>query len=153
MSLCLLTGLVSPSSTTFSKSSGLQIYLPCSCLSIIRQTIQSACMLSFFHARRLTSKSTYASDLEVRDPNLRSTEGLQLCGPATQWKTGRTTKMGKIWKICPDQNWEKMEKMENWPDFPFFGIFGHFFPTFARGKFSMFSHFFPFLPFGPFSIV
>ena len=78
---------------------------------------------------------------------------LQSCGPATQWKTGRTTKMGKKWenrgKFAPIENgetWPKnTKKMGNRANFPFFSVFfGHFFPISDRGKFSRFSHFFPF---------
>ena len=39
---------------------------------------------------------------------------LQSCGPATQWKTGRTTKKGKKWenrgKFAPIENGKKMAK-------------------------------------------
>ena len=88
---------------------------------------------------------------------------LQSRGPATQWKTGRTTKMGKRWgkrgKFAPIENGKKMaekyRKTGKSARFSIFSVFfGHFFPIFDRGKFSTFSpFFFPFLSFGPFSIV
>ena len=76
---------------------------------------------------------------------------LQSCGPATQWKTGRTTKKGKKWekrgKFAPIENGEKMaekyRKTGKLARFSIFSVFfGHFFPIFDRGKFSTFFPFF-----------
>ena len=75
---------------------------------------------------------------------------LQSCGPATQWKTGRTTKMGKNGKNV--ENLPRLKMGKKWPKntekmaisarFSIFSVFfGHFFPIFDRGKFSTF--FFP----------
>ena len=79
--------------------------------------------------------------------------GLQSCGPATQWKTGRTTKMGKKrekrGKFAPIEDGEKKwpkstEKMENWPDFPFFRSFSAIFSHFRSGQiFHVFPIFVP----------
>ena len=82
----------------------------------------------------------------------KSTLDLQSCGPATQWKTGRTTKMGKNGKIVENLPrskifWKKWPKnTKKWKIgliFHFSVFFGHFFPIFDRGKFSTI---FPFLP-------
>ena len=78
--------------------------------------------------------------------------GLQLCGPPTQWKTGRTTGMGKNCekrgRFAPIENGKKWpkntEKMENWCDFPFFRYFSAiFFPFSIGADFPRFSHVFP----------
>ena len=55
----------------------------------------------------LSAPSVHTNFLEKKKQ-----QSLQSCGPATQWKTGRTTKMGKKWekrgKFAPIENGEKM---------------------------------------------
>ena len=79
-------------------------------------------------------------------------KGLESCGPATQWKTGRTTKTGINGKNVENlprskmgKKWPKnTEKMENRANFPFFRYFSAiFFPFSIGASFPRFSHFFP----------
>ena len=73
---------------------------------------------------------------------------LQSCGPASQWKTGRTTKMGKHGKFAPIENGknmaEKYRKNGKSGQCSIFSVvFGHFFPFSIGANFPRFSHFFP----------
>ena len=74
----------------------------------------------------------------------KTTVQLQSYGPATQWKTGRTTKMGKKGKNVENLSRSRMGKngrkiQKKWkigPIFHFSVFSSHFFPIFDRGKFS-----------------